>query len=233
MLEYNPLLCSPTPEDLPYSDETPVDNELQDLIPHLLKAILARVWADRRDWFFGIDMGIVYNRPTPTIVPDAFLALGVVRRFFDENLRTLYDLAVEKSVSILALEVVSEHYRSEYGKKKEDYKEMGVLYYAIYNPLRRQKSPLEVHRLVDDEYVLLAGNPIWLPEIGLGIGCERGTYQGIMREWLYWYDEDGKRLLTPEEQAAAAEEQAAAAARRAQILAEQLRALGIDPDSLF
>ena len=30
----------PTAESLPYSDETPVDSELQDIIPHLLKSIL-------------------------------------------------------------------------------------------------------------------------------------------------------------------------------------------------
>lgn len=41
MLEYNPLMCLPSSEELPDSDDTPVDNELQDLIPGLLKAILA------------------------------------------------------------------------------------------------------------------------------------------------------------------------------------------------
>jgi hypothetical protein len=38
-----------------------------------------------------------------------------------------------------------------------------------------------------------------MPEIGLGIGRERGTYQGMTREWLFWYDEDGNRYATPEE----------------------------------
>ncbi|MDW8454087.1 MAG: hypothetical protein RML39_11600 [Oscillatoriaceae cyanobacterium SKYGB_i_bin93] len=80
--------------------------------------------------------------------------------------------------------------------------------------------------MVKEEYFLLEGNPIWLPEIGLGIGCERGTYQGITQKWLYWYDENGQRLLTPEEKADAA-------SRRAQILAEKLRELGIDPDRYF
>lgn len=59
-----------------------------------------------------------------------------------------------------------------------------------------------MYKLVNGEYQLLAGNPIWLPEVGLGIGMERGTYQNIPREWLYWYNEQGKRLLTPEERAA-------------------------------
>lgn len=47
MLEYNPLHCLPSAEDLPDSDDTPVDNELQDYIPHLLKTILAWIWSSR------------------------------------------------------------------------------------------------------------------------------------------------------------------------------------------
>jgi len=57
MFKYNPLLCWPSAEDLPDSDDTPVDNQLQDLIPGLLGATLALVWQERKDWFFGIDMG--------------------------------------------------------------------------------------------------------------------------------------------------------------------------------
>jgi Uma2 family endonuclease len=59
MLDYNPLDCLPSSEELPDSDETPVDNELQDLIPGLLKAILAIAWADRMDWFFGADTNLM------------------------------------------------------------------------------------------------------------------------------------------------------------------------------
>jgi hypothetical protein len=91
---------------------------------------------------------------------------------------------------------------------------------------------LEVHRLVDGAYVLQPENPVWLPEIGLGIGAERGTYGGLTREWLYWYDEQGQRLLTPEERTQQAEQRTQQAERRAQRLAEQLRSLGVDPDSL-
>jgi hypothetical protein len=76
----------------------------------------------------------------------------------------------------------------------------------------------------------MLGNPVWLPAIGLGIGREIGTYQGVTREWLYWYDESGQRFLTPEERILQAEQRREEAERRAQRLAEQLRSLGIDPD---
>jgi Uma2 family endonuclease len=238
MLDYNPLNCLPSSEELPDSDDTPVDNELQDLIPSLLKAILALLWSDRWDWFFGVDMGIYYDPDQPAIVPDGFLSLGV-QRFIDEDLRLSYVLWEEKKVPILVLEVVSQKYRGEYTTKKEFYAELEILYYVVYNPRRRKKPPLEVYRLVNGEYVLQPGNPVWLREIGLGIGRERGTYQGITREWLYWYDEQGQRLLTPEERIQEAEQRRLEAEQRrleaeqrAQVLAERLKALGIDPESL-
>jgi Uma2 family endonuclease len=202
-----------------------VDNELQDLIPSLLKAILALVWANRMDWFFGVDMGIYYDPEKPAIVPDGFLSLGV-ERVFHEDLRLSYVFWEENNIApILVLEVVSHKAGGEYSSKKKLYAEMEVLYYVIYNPQRRRKSPLEVYRLVDGEYMLQRGNPVWLEEIGLAIGSERGTYQGITREWLYWYDEQGQRLLTPEERILQAEQ-------RAERLAQRLRSLGIDPNSI-
>jgi len=45
MVQYNPLQYLPTAEELPDSDDTPVDNELHILMPILLRGILALVWA--------------------------------------------------------------------------------------------------------------------------------------------------------------------------------------------
>jgi Uma2 family endonuclease len=125
----------------------------------------------------------------------------------------------EEAVPIAVLEVISKTSNQEYTKKKEIYQEIGIQYYVVYNPQRKKKPALEVYILNNQEYVLLGNqSPIWLEEIGLGIGKEIGTYQGIRREWLYWYDKNGERLLTPEE--------------RVQRYAERLRELGIDPDSI-
>lgn len=221
----------PSAEELPDSDETPVDNELQELIPGLLKAILLTLWAERMDWFFGINMGIYYHPDYLPIVPDGFLSLEV-ERFYDEELRPSYTLWDENVVPSLVLEVVSQIYRKEYTDKFEDYAGLGILYYVIYSPRRRRKPRLEVHKLINGKYELQEGNPVWLPEIGLGIGSQRGNYFGLTREWLYWYDQQGQRYLTPEEQIKEAQERAQVAEQRAQQLAEQLTALGIDPDNL-
>lgn len=228
MVPYNPLQCLPTSAELPDSDDTPVDNELQNLIPNLLEAILALAWSDRIDWFFGIDMGTYHTPGEPPLVPDGFLSIGV-ERFIGEEGRLSYVLWEEDDVvPIWALEVVSKTYSGEYEQKKHDYAQLGILYYAIYAPgrgKRRKREPFEVYRLVDKEYIRQSGKPLWMPEIGLGIGRGQGTYRGRTREWLYWYDQKGKRLPTPEE--VAQREQA-----RAERLAARLRQMGVDPDTL-
>ena len=128
------------------------------------------------------------------------------------------------------------------------------MYYIIYAPLRVRKQKLTLYRLNRErKYEWQEDNPLWMPEIGLGIGTGVGNFQGITREWLYWYDKQGKRYLTPEEsqqQEQEARQQAEAQKlqeQKARLLAEQerdqiklqaeklatrLRKLGIDPDKL-
>jgi len=227
MINYNPIHCLPSSAELLDSDDTPVDNELQILIPNLLLAILALIWQEREDWFLGINMGIYHTPNQRAIVPDGFLSLSV-ERFVGEEGRLSYVLWEEDGiVPIWVLEVVSKTYNGEYEQKKTDYAELGVLYYTIYAPTRqrRRRKPLEVYRLVEGEYVLQPGDVIWMPEVGLGIGRERGTYQGLTREWLYWYDQDGNRYQTPEEVALTSQQQL-------QNLLAKLQQRGINPDTL-
>ncbi|MEH2160095.1 MAG: Uma2 family endonuclease [Nostoc sp.] len=234
MFNYNPLECLPSSAELPDSDETPVDNELQILIPNLLLAILAAIWQARDDWFFGINMGIYYIANKPAIVPDGFLSLGV-ERFIGENGRSSYVLWEEDGISpILSLEIVSQTYNFEYEQKKVDYAQLGILYYVIYAPtrLRRKRQRLEVYRLVNCEYILQPGDKVWMPEIGLGIGRERGTYQGIMREWLYWYDDNGNRYSTPEEVTLKQQQELEQTQQQLQELLARLQQKGINPNNL-
>ena len=219
----------PTADELPNSDDTPVDNELQELIPSLLKSILRMLWKGRMDWFFGINMGIYTHPEQSPIVPDGFLSLNV-ERSFDENLRLSYLLWEEEILPILVLEVVSAKPGGEYTTKLQEYAQMGVLYYVIYHPKRRRKSKLEIYKLIQGNYELQNANPLWMPEISLGIGCERAEYDDLMREWLYWYDENGNRYPTPYEQIEQERQQTEQERQRADRLATKLRDLGIDPD---
>ncbi|MDJ1183332.1 Uma2 family endonuclease [Roseofilum casamattae] len=246
LLEYNPRAGLPSAQDLPDSDDTPVDNLLQHLIPMLLEIILDSIWSERIDWFFGVNMGIYYDPEEPAIVPDGFLSLGVSRTS-EIGMRPSYVLWEERQVPTLVLEVVSKTRGGEYSRKKEQYAQMGVLYYVIYNDLRKRKPKLEVYQLEGNEYRLLSGDIIWFPELQLGIGRAEGKFQGTTREWLYWYDENGERYPTPDERTererqraeiAEAErdrqqERAEAAESALQELRDRLRQSNIDPDSLL
>lgn len=248
MVQYNRLQYLLTEEDLPDSDDTPHDNEFQVLIPNLLRAILSLLWADRVDWFLGVNMGVYYNPDQPAIVPDGFLSLGVPRRKSSRG-RLSYVIWQEQVVPQWVLEFVSKTPGGEYGEKMTKYAEIGVLYYVIYNPdySRRDKhDPFEVYQLVNGVYVRQFGNPVWMPEIGLGIGFEQGTHDGWTRDWLYWYDQNGQRFLAPENiieqqrQRAEAERQRAEAERQRADNAQQqladliarLQQQGINPDDL-
>ncbi|MBE9114848.1 Uma2 family endonuclease [Lusitaniella coriacea LEGE 07157] len=250
MVRYHPPQNLPPIEELPDSDDRPVDNELQIIVPTLLRVILNWLWADRKDWFFGVNMGIFHTtgeNPRVPIVPDALLSLGVEHTVQPFG-RPSYIIWNENwIVPIFVLEYVSRTYGGEYDEKMETYARLGVLYYLIYNPqyhARDRHEPFELYRLVEGEYVRQEGEPCWMPEIGLGIGREVGIYVNWEREWLYWYDQNGQRLLSPEErleeerervererQRTKLERQRAEQERdRAERLAEQLRCLGIEPE---
>ena len=85
-----------------------------------------------------------------------------------------------------------------------------------------------------------------LDGVGLGLTLWEGAYEGVTEVWLRWTDRDGSLLLTGSERAqsealrAQSEAQRASAeaqranfeAQHAARLAEKLRELGVDPDSL-
>jgi len=60
-----------------------VDNEDQNLRPNLLLSLLTSLWAERMDWYFGVDMAVYHTTgisPKVPVVPEAFLSLGVERK---------------------------------------------------------------------------------------------------------------------------------------------------------
>lgn len=235
----------PSTDELPCSDDTPVDNEDQNLLPNILLFLLNLIWANRQDWYFAVDMGVYHTtgvNPRVPVVPDAFLSVGVERRKGGKSRKSYAVWEENEVVPILTLEMVSHTPGGEYDEKMAIYAKLGVLYYVIYNPeywRRDQHQPFEVYKLVNGNYQLQIGEPLWMPEVGLGIGRYQGTVGGIPKELLSWYDERGTRYLTSEEQAEQERtraEQERIRAEQSQIRAEQLaqylRSLGIDPDNL-
>ena len=198
------LLHLPSTEELPCSDDTPVDNEDQNLLPNLLLTTLQRLWQDRFDWFFAVDMALYHTageNPKVPIVPDAFLSLGVERKKNGLSRRS-YAIWEEGGVTpCFALEMVSSTAREEYDEKLKLYEKIGILYYAVYNPefyKRDKHDPFEVYRLENGSYVRQSGEPLWMPELGLGLGRYLHECWGIQQELLMWFDEAGNIHGIPE-----------------------------------
>ncbi|CAN1210514.1 Putative restriction endonuclease domain-containing protein [Tumidithrix helvetica PCC 7403] len=218
----------PTSDELLDSDDTPVDNEDQNFVPNVLLFLLEYIWKSRDDWFFAVDMGVYHTtglNPRVPVVPDGFLSLGVERRKGGGSRRSYVVWEERDIVPILTIEVVSHAYGSEYEDKLEVYRKLGVLYYVIYNPnfwRRDGHLPLEVYKLVDGTYQLQLGEPLWMPEIGLGIGRCVLPSDRLGREVLSWFDRHSDRYLTTDERA-----------ERAERLAAKLRELGEDLDLIY
>jgi hypothetical protein len=64
-----------------------------------------------------------------------------------------------------------------------------------------------------------------MSSLEIGLGLWQGTYRGLERSWLRWYDASGNWIRTPEERADQQQ-------RRAEQLAARLRELGVDPETV-
>jgi Uma2 family endonuclease len=232
----------PSTADLPCSDDTPVDNEDQNLLPNLLLLLLTHLWSARLDWYFGVDMAVYHTTgisPKVPVVPDGFLSLDVERKKGGKSRRSYATWEEGDVVPSFVLEMVSHRPGGEYDEKVDLYAKLGVLYYLVYNPefwQRDRHQPFELSKLDNGVYQLQIGEPYWMPELGLGIGRYQDTVGGLSQEILTWYDVQGDRHLSPEEQERrrTIQEQQRTAQERQQRerLEAFLRSQGIDPDHL-
>jgi Uma2 family endonuclease len=219
----------PSTAELPCSDDTPVDNEDQNLLPNLLLLLLTTLWSGRMDWYFGVDMAVYHttgSNPRVPVVPDGFLSVGVERRKGGKSRRSYATWEEGDVVPLFVLEMVSHRPGGEYDEKRDIYAKLGVLYYLVYNPefwQRDRHQPFELYKLERGEYCLQIGEPYWMPEVGLGIGRYQGKVGGLPQELLTWYDAQGDRHLSPEEQERFAKEQERFAKEQERFAKEQER----------
>ena len=234
MLKTN-LHILPSSDQLIDSDDIPVDNEDQNFVPNFLLFLLESIWKHREDWFFAVDMGIYHTtglNPRVPVVPDGFLSLGVERRS-GKSRRSYVVWEEQEIVPIFALEVVSQSPGGEYDEKMTIYRQLGVNYYVIYNSQFWQRDrhlPFEVYKLVAGNYQLQKREPLWMPEIGLGIGRSDLPLDPLGREVLTWFNHQGDRYLTLEEQLNLEQQRADVAQQQLEVLLAQMRSSGIKPD---
>jgi hypothetical protein len=113
--------------------------------------------------------------------------------------------------------------RGEAERKLRIYAQIGVVYYVIFDPDKQLGAELLwIYRLHEGEYRQTPEG--WFPLAELGVTLWQGVYEGMAQTWLRWCDRDGNVILTGAERAEQERQ-------RAERLAGQLRALGIEPQS--
>ncbi len=103
------------------------------------------------------------------------------------------------------------------------------MYYIIFDPSRQLGGEvLQMYELRGRQYI--ATSEQWLTEVELGLCLWEGVYEGKRDVWLRWCDSEGNVIPTGAERAEQEREAKETALQRAERLAAQLRALGIEPE---
>jgi hypothetical protein len=70
----------------------------------------------------------------------------------------------------------------------------------------------------------------WIEEMNLYLGVWEGTRENLTSKWLRWWDEQGNLLLWSSELVEQKQQEIEQQKQRADKLAAQLKALGIEPE---
>jgi Uma2 family endonuclease len=199
-----------------------------DLLTDCITPILQKIHPDSQ-YCIGRDCGIYWRLPDPPEAPEKgaeapdWFYIPNVPPILDGKIRRSYVLWQEIVIPLIALEFVSGNGAEERdqtpvkGKFWVYERAIQIPYYGIYEV---SKAAVEVYQLVNGRYQKMQPNsrghyPIEPLNVELGIW--QGQYQNQQWPWLRWWDAEGNLLLTSQE--------------RAERLAEQLRALGVEPES--
>lgn len=247
-----PIITNQLPDHthLPESDGTIVQNFQEHPQSILLTDSITPILQQRHpdgQYCIGQDSGIYWRFTDPPLdgckAPDWFYVPNVPPMLAGK-IRRSYVLWQEIVAPLIIIEFVSGNGAEERdttpntGKFWVYEQAIRVPFYAIYEVT---KASVEVYHLVAGNYQLLPPNdrthyPI--PPLGVELGIWQGHYQNAELPWLRWWDAQGNLLLTGDERASQeriekewAQQQAEQERQRADRLAAQLRALGIEPEA--
>ncbi len=232
------------PDDFVLNDD-PVDNILQPEIAAALTESLQLAGRLTATTLTLTNYGIcaTVNRKVVVKAPD-WGYIPTIQASIDEVKRSYTPQLQGEPLSIV-MEFLSDSEGGEYSTKPTYppgkwffYEQvLKVPYYAIFDPAT---GLLELYRLEAGRYNLQEPDDNqrhWIANLNLFLGVWQGDRGNIPSYWLRWWDESGNLLLwgtelmTQERQARAqAEQEASQERQRAERLAAQLRAAGIEPD---
>lgn len=233
----------PDHTQLPESDGTFVKNfheHPQSLIlTDSIGPVLQRLHPDGQ-YAIGQDSGIYWRETNPpekgAEAPDWFYVPNVPPKL-DGQIRRSYVLWREFMAPLIALEFASGDGLEERDQTPLSFSTtdgvtkpgkfwvyeriIRIPYYGIYEI---NNGKLEVYRLVDGFYQMLAANerghyPI--APLGVELGLWQGSYQNQTQLWLRWWDEQGNLLLIGDERAELERQRAQEARQQAQEARQQ------------
>jgi Uma2 family endonuclease len=226
------------PDDFGLADD-PVDNINQPLLAAALTESLelAGRLSDRTltPTNYGIcatlDGQMVVKAPDWAFVPDIRVPRSEVERSYTPQL--------QGDLPVIVVEFISDEDGKEYSNKPTYppgkwffYEQiLCVPHYVIFQP---SSGLLEVYHFNEvgryivqppDEY-----NRYWIAEMNLALGVWQGSRESRTGFWLRWWDAEGNLLLWGSEQVEQECQRAEKERQRAERLAAQLRAAGIEPE---
>jgi len=221
----------PDANQLVTEDDTPVDNFASEKQQRLLVGSLYSS-LQQKPFLAAANVGIYYTDLKPAIVPDVFLSLNaqVPENWWEKQNRCYMVWRFGKPPEV-AIEIVSNKVGDELGEKLRIYEHMRASYYVVYDPTNQlSEETLRIYELRGMRYYQTSET--WLEQVGLGLSLWSGEFEARQGSWLRWCHQDGTVLPTGDERAQTAEQRASNAEQRAAQLAEKLRAMGINPDTM-
>lgn len=204
------------------------------------------------------NIGILHSHGQPLVVPDILLSLDVSDDWWDRRNYPYFLWQFGKPPDV-TIEIVSDRNGEELGQKLALYERMRVSYYVVYDPhALLGETLLYIFELRGKCFFEIAkvdrsSESVWLDQVGLGLVLWSGNIENCEGQWLRWCDNDGlvlptgyelaqqeyltrdeneKRADLAESQLRQANQRTERAKKWATRLADQLRALGVDPDTL-
>ncbi len=226
----------PNHTQLPESDGTFVKNWQEHpqsiLLTDSITPVLKQLNPDDQ-YCIGQDLGIYWRITDPpergALSPDWFYVPNVPPTLNGATRRS-YVLWQEYIAPLIVLEFVSGNGSEE--RDKTPWTGKFWIYEQVIRPpfygiYEANKATVEVYHLVEGQYYLLPANErgrYSINPLGIELGIWQGQYQNVTLPWLRWWDSQGNLLLT-------GEERAEIESQRAERLAAQLRALGVEPEA--
>lgn len=233
----------PTMYDLPSEEAPGLPDEYHLWRAQLLSETFCPPEYPSDQFFVASDLNLYYDsRHTGWYKrPDWFAVVDISRLYEQRDLRLSYVVWQEGINPLIAIEFLSPGTeREDLGQtlrmadqpptKWEVYERiLRIPYYVVFD---RYTDELRAFQLQGDRYaeVSLPESKLWIATLKIGLGLWQGTYRGIERQWLRWYDSTGAWIPCERERTKDVAHQLDQERQRVERLIAQLRTLGAEPE---